>query len=105
MRLPYDTRAHVIATHMHPFGEYLELRDLTTGESVYRSDITQMKGQIGLERVTIYSSEEGIPLYKDHEYELVSVYNNTSVVDQDAMAGMSLYLHGKDVYDFMLRKN
>src|SRR5262249_10503057 len=36
---------------------------------------------------TVYS-EEGIPLIKGHRYELVSVYNNTSGIDQDSMASM-----------------
>jgi hypothetical protein len=41
-------------------------------------------------------SAEGIRLYKGHEYELVSVYENTSVENQDSMAVMYMYLldHG-----------
>jgi len=35
---------------------------------------------------------EGIPIYKDHQYELVSVYDDTSGVDQDSMAVMFRYL-------------
>ena len=34
----------------------------------------------------------GIPVYADHQYELVSVYENTSAEEQDSMAVMYLYL-------------
>ena len=35
-------------------------------------------------------------MYVDHEYELVSVYNNTTPEDVDAMAAMYLFLHNKE---------
>ena len=34
---------------------------------------------------------------KDHPFEVASVYDNTSGVDQDAMATMFLYLAAKDL--------
>ena len=34
-----------------------------------------------------------MPLYKDHEYELVSTYDNTTPDKQDAMATMFFYLY------------
>ncbi len=39
-----------------------------------------------------YSSEEGIPVFADHEYELVSVYDNSSGKPQDSMAVMYIYM-------------
>ena len=42
-----------------------------------------------------FSSKEGLPVYKDHEYEIVSRYNNTSGVNQDAMATIMIYLRDK----------
>jgi hypothetical protein len=95
--LPYDTMLHYVAVHLHPFAESIELRDLTTRESVYKSRARQADEGIGLAEVEYFSSVEGIPLYKDHEYEVVSLYNNTSGETQDAMATMFLYLR---VYDF-----
>jgi len=101
--LPYDTTIHYISVHLHPFGESLALRDLTTGETLYESKTRQVDQGLGLASVEHFSSEEGIPVYKDHEYELVSVYNNTTDIDQDAMTTMFIYLHAKDIYDFDLR--
>jgi len=91
-----DTRIHFIGAHLHPFAESLALRDLTTGETLYTIEATGPETGIGLEHVTFYSSTEGIAVYRDHEYELVSIYNNTSGVDQDAMAVLFLYLYDED---------
>ena len=53
---------------------------------------------IGLASVSQSSSSEGVMIYRDHEYDLISVYNNTSGVDQDAMATILLYLRARDMY-------
>jgi hypothetical protein len=97
LALPYDTTLHYVAVHLHPFAESVELRDLTSGTTVYKSHARQERERIGLKEVEFLSSAEGIPLYKDHEYEVVSVYDNTSGVDQDAMATMFLYVAAKDL--------
>ncbi len=94
--LPYDTNIHYVAVHLHPFAESLELRDLTTRTTVFKSRAHGFADRVGLERVEHFSSEEGIPVYKSHEYELVSVYDNTSDTEQDSMAVMFLYLAERD---------
>ncbi len=98
MNLPYDTTVHYIAVHLHPFAESLELVDLTTDESVFRAEAAQFGDRIGLARVGHYESPEGIRLYKDHDYELVSVYENTSGQEQDSMAVLYLYLHDREFH-------
>src|SRR4029077_43289 len=95
--LPYDTTLHYVAVHLHPFAESVELRDLTGGTTVFKSNARQVPDRVGLAEVEYLSSAEGIPLYKDHQYEVTSVYDNTSGVDQDAMATMFLYLAVKDL--------
>jgi len=96
MRLPYDTTVHYIAIHVHPYSESLELRDLTSGESVYKSHHRNFGDRVGLDHVDSYSSEQGLPLFADHEYELVSVYDNPTQEPSDAMATMFLYCLAKD---------
>ncbi|MCB1035591.1 MAG: hypothetical protein KDD47_17345 [Acidobacteria bacterium] len=93
--LPFDTTVHYIAVHLHPFAETLELKDLTTGETVFKSRVRPAEKGIGIEHVEHFSSREGIPLYRSHDYELVSVYDNTSGEDQDSMAVMYMYLLDK----------
>ncbi len=96
LKIPYDTTVHHIAIHLHPFAESLELVDLTAGKTVFKSDTENFEDKIGLKRVQEFSSEDGIPVYADHEYELVSTYDNTTGVDQDSMAVMLLYLFDKE---------
>ena len=97
MRVPYDTRIHYIAVHLHPFAESLELRDLTTGETVFKSLAENFEDRIGLAHVDYFASEEGIEVFADHEYEMVSVYHNTSDEDQDSMAVMYMYLWDREL--------
>ncbi len=92
MQIPFDTTLHYIAVHLHPFAESLELRDLTTGETLFKSRVENRADAIGILRIDHYSSTVGIPVYAEHEYEMVSVYNNTSGIDQDSMAVMYFYL-------------
>jgi hypothetical protein len=92
LQIPFDTTLHYAGVHMHPFAESLELRDLTTGKSLIKVFARPLAKGIGLEHVDSFSSEKGIPIYKDHQYQMVSVYNNTTSVDQDSMAVMFLFL-------------
>ena len=97
MRVPYDTTIHYVAVHLHPFAESLSLVDLTTGDTLFASQAENFEDRIGLARVDSLASVEGIPVYADHDYELVSVYNNTSSEPQDSMAVMYLYLRDREV--------
>jgi hypothetical protein len=90
--LPYDTTVHYIAVHLHPFAESLALRDVTAGRTLFESRVTPAKGRIGIERIEHFESVEGVPLHKEHQYELVSTYDNTSDTDADSMAVMYMYL-------------
>lgn len=92
LNLPFDTKAHYIAVHMHPYGEQLVLRDLTTNTTVYEARVQGAEGRIGIEKVDFFASPEGIDFKKGHQYELVSTYNNTSEDSADSMAVMYLYL-------------
>jgi hypothetical protein len=97
LRLPYDTTVHFASAHLHPFAESLELRDLTAGTTVVALKARQAERGIGLERVGTFSSSEGVRIHRDHEYDLVSTYDNTSGAPQDAMATMFLYMHATDL--------
>lgn len=95
LNLKKDTQVHYIATHLHPMAESLALKDLTTGEAVYTSTVRNSAGRIGIDDVDVFSSHDGLSLHADHEYELTSVYKNTSGKDVDSMA--VLYLYAEDV--------
>ncbi len=89
---PFDTKIHYISVHLHSYAESLELRDLTTNQSVYLAKCEPTEDRTGLAKVGHYSSVEGLPVFADHQYELISRYNNTSDVDRTAMAFMFCYV-------------
>lgn len=60
------------------------------------AEATSIDTGIGLKHVETITSEEGVRIFADHKYELVSVYENTSDQMQDSMAVMFLYLHDKE---------
>ncbi len=97
MRVPYDTTIHYIAVHLHPFAESLELRDLTAGTTLFKSEAKNLEGRIGLSHVDSFESASGLEVFADHEYEMVSVYNNTTDEEHDSMAVMYMYLWDREL--------
>ena len=96
MKVPYDTTVHYIAVHLHPFAESIELRDLTDDTTVFKSNVEGLDDRIGVRRVEHFDSAEGLAMFAGHQYELVSVYNNTTDREQDSMAVLLLYLLDKE---------
>lgn len=96
MDIRYDTTIHSIDVHLHPFAKWVELRDLTSGTSVFRSQARQVDEGIGLASVQTFRSEQGIPIFRDNQYAIVSAYDNTSGDAQDAMAAMYFGLYDKE---------
>lgn len=88
LNLPYDTKIHYAAVHLHPFAESLSLRDVTTGTTLITAFARNPQKRLGLEHVDTIYSDAGLPLLKNHRYEMVSVYDNTTSVNQDSMASM-----------------
>jgi hypothetical protein len=96
LNLPYDTTVHYIAVHLHPFATELVLKDLTDNKVLFDAHVTPAKDRVGIESIDHYSSVEGMPLYKSHQYELTSYYDNTSDHDVDSMAVMYMYMKDKN---------
>jgi hypothetical protein len=96
LNLPFDTTAHYVAVHLHPFAEDIELRDITDDRTVYLSKATNRSPGMGLDHVDHYDSAEGLELHRGHHYQIRARYNNTSGVDQDSMAVMFFYVEDKE---------
>ena len=86
------TSIHYAVAHLHPFAESIALRDVSSGRDVFKLNARNFKDRVGLQEVEHFSSAKGAALSPDHEFELVSVYNNTSGEEQDAMASMWVYV-------------
>jgi hypothetical protein len=92
LQMQEDMKVHYVSVHLHPFAESLNLLDATTGDTVLASKAENRPERIGLARVDQIASRDGITLRKDHQYELVSEYNNTSGANRTAMAVMYMYI-------------
>jgi hypothetical protein len=88
MGLPFDTRMHYAAVHLHPYASELIFRDTTANKVLFRAKATNPMSGVGLARVDRFTSVEGVPLYKSHKYEVVSVYDNPTKENVDSMASI-----------------
>lgn len=88
LQLPYDTKIHYATVHLHPFAESLTMRDVTTDKTIWTATAKNPEKGVGLAHADSFESLKGVPLFRDHKYELISAYNNTSGVNQDSMASI-----------------
>jgi hypothetical protein len=91
--IEFNGTVHFIKIHLHPYGESVALIDKATGEEVWKGSARNHTERAHLLGVDFYSSTTGIPIYGDHDYELVTVYDNPTDQPIDAMAVMRLYAH------------
>lgn len=89
--VPIDGTVHFAWAHLHNFGVYMRLTDVTEGKVVFQANVENQPGRDQIGKISNYSSTEGFPIYKDHVYEIEALYNNTTDHDVDAMAMMVLY--------------
>jgi hypothetical protein len=97
LNLPFDTTIHYATIHVHPFARGMELRDLTSSTTVLRLNSQDWPDRLGVAHVDELKSIDGIPIFRDHRYELRVEYDNTSNSTTDAMAILYLYLLEKSL--------
>jgi hypothetical protein len=90
--LPFDTTVHYVSAHLHPYGVSLTLRDLTTGSDVFTIRSEDMNDRVGVARMEEILLPEGVPIARDHHYELITVYENPTAEEVDVMSILYLYL-------------
>ncbi|MFT5647570.1 MAG: hypothetical protein ACI976_002262 [Aureispira sp.] len=103
LQIQDSLRLHAAAIHAHPFATSITLFDKTTNAPVFKSKITNHKTKIGLSKIEAFSSEAGVWLYKNREYELVLQVNNTSKISQDMMGSMFLFFYDKELDSIIMR--
>ncbi len=97
-------RLHAAAIHVHPFATAISLFDKTAGKPIFTSKIINHKNRIGLEKIEPFTSETGIWLYKNHDYEIVLDVDNTTGINQDMMGSMFLFFYDKELDDILQRR-
>jgi len=104
LQIQDSLRLHAAALHVHPFATKISLVDKTAGKAIFSSKVTNHKDLIGLTNIEPFSSEEGIWLYQNHDYEIVLEVNNTSKKEQDMMGSMFLFFYDKELDDLLHKK-
>lgn len=97
LNLPFDTTIHYATIHVHPYARWMELRDLSSGKTVFRLEAQDWPDRVGVAKVDEVKSIDGIPIQRDHRYELSVEYDNKSGSKTDAMAILYLYLLEKSL--------
>lgn len=97
LNLPFDTKIQYATIHVHPFAKGMELRDLTADTTIFRLNSQDWPDRVGVAHVDEFKSTEGIPILRNHRYELKAEYDNTSDATTDAMAILYLYLLEEDL--------
>lgn len=97
LQIKDSARLHFSAPHVHPFATSISIVDKTENKTLFSCKVTNYQNKIGLQNIETFSSEKGIWLYENHEYELVMTCNNTSKTDQDMMGSMFLFFYDKEL--------
>ncbi len=90
--LPFETTAHYVTGHLHPYAKSLKLLDLDSGEVLFEIVSEDFDDRIGVARMSDFMSKRGVAIRKGGRYELVAEYHNTTDRPIDAMAILYLYL-------------
>jgi hypothetical protein len=97
-------RLHAAAIHVHPYATSITLFDKTANRPVFKSRIINHEKSIGLSKIEQFSSEVGIWMLANHDYEIVLEVNNTTAEHQDMMGSMFLFFYDKELDDILSRK-
>ncbi len=97
MNLQFDTKLHYAAAHLHPFAKSLEIRDMTTGKTVFLAKAENPPTGIGLTHVDDYASADGVLMDHTHKYSLISTYDNPTNANADSMASAFLGMDDPEI--------
>ncbi|ESU29265.1 hypothetical protein FLJC2902T_06610 [Flavobacterium limnosediminis JC2902] len=97
LQIKDSARLHFSAPHVHPFATSICLFDKTENKTLFTCKITNYSNKIGLKNIETFSSEKGMWMYENHEYELILTCDNTSKIDQDMMGSMFLFFYDKEL--------
>lgn len=98
-------RLHAAAIHVHPYATSLTLMDKTANKTVFKSEIVNAFRKAGLLKVPDFTSEEGIWMYADHDYELILNVDNTSDEQQDMMASAFMFFYDQELEAVLTKRN
>ena len=89
IELPFDGRIHFIGTHIHLFGESIELFNVSRQERVWKR--TMKPDRVGSAHMEVYSSAQGYPVRAAETHRLTSIYDNPTSHDVDGVTGIFMF--------------
>jgi hypothetical protein len=83
----FDGHLHFMGTHMHPYGVFMEIYDVTHDRLVWRST-RKTDGAGQMTAMDTFSSESGYAVSAGDRFRITAVYDNPTGAPIDAMAGL-----------------
>ena len=87
---PFSGRVHALGGHIHPFGEYLELKRVKDGQVMFTAHLTKAE-KLSDQRLGSYSSKDGFFVREGETYLMTTVYDNPTNEKIDAMGGFFIF--------------
>lgn len=85
---PFDAEIHVLGTHIHPYGESIELYNETRAERVWKGGRITVGEAENRHAMEVFSSREGYTIRAGETYRVTALYDNPTTSPIDAMAGL-----------------
>ncbi len=92
LELEENTSIHFATAHLHPYARTVSLLDKTSGKVIVSINSADYKGRRGVAEMETWTSDAGVPVFRDHKYELLTEYGNPTEGPIDAMAIVYIYL-------------
>ena len=87
---PFTGRVHAIGGHIHPYGEYLELKRVKDGKVMFTAHLHKAE-RLADQRLDTYASTEGFFVREGETYLMTAVYENPTDKEIDAMGGFFIF--------------
>ncbi len=84
---PFAGRVHSIGGHIHPYGDFVELKRERTNEVLFTAKLRK-DGKIEDQRLDTYSSVKGFYVARGEPLRITTVYTNDTDATIDAMGGL-----------------
>jgi len=86
----FSGRIHAIGGHIHPTGEFVELKRVRDGKVMFTAVLSKHE-RLADRRLSAYSSEEGFYVRKGETYLMTSIHDNQTDERADAMGGFFIF--------------
>ena len=93
-----NTTIHFVTAHLHPYARSVSLVDKTSGLVIVTIRSKDYRNRRGVETMETWESEADAPVFRDHKYELLTVYDNPTSQPIDAMSILYIYLLDKEFF-------